>query len=145
MILAKQSTAKTFLVGPILDADGVAITSALTATDVIKVTKNGTVGAADAQDTLTHDHTGHYKLATDGGDFDTLGEVEFSLNSGTSAMQPVKFLVVTAATYDALVTNAAGAADGLAVSGASKKVAATVATGDDVDAAYVKQAYETVP
>ena len=128
MNLAKQSTAMTFLIGPILDADGVAKTDEVIGS--IKVTKNGTVAGADAQDTLTHDHTGHYKLVSDGGDFDTLGEVEFSLNSGTNAMAPVKFQVVPGATYDAIVANAAGGADGLAVSGASKKVAATVALSD---------------
>ena len=101
-MFAKQSTARTFLVGPILDADGVAKTDE--AVGSIKVTKNGTVGTADAQSTLTHDHTGHYKyVATDGDDFDTLGEVSFSLNSGTNAMSPVTFQVVPANVYDSLV------------------------------------------
>jgi len=102
-MFAKQSTARTFLVGPILDADGVAKTDE--AVGSIKVTKNGTVGAADAQSTLTHDHTGHYLyVATDGDDFDTLGEVSFSLNSGTNAMSPVTFQVVPANVYDSLVS-----------------------------------------
>lgn len=136
MNLAKQNTAKTFLLGPILDSTGAAKTDEVVAS--IKVTKNGTVGEVDAQDTLTHNHTGHYVFVSDGDDFDTLGEVEFSLNSGTNAMAPVKFQVVPGATYDAIVANAAGAADGLAVSGASKKVAATVAAGDGTDAAAVK-------
>jgi len=133
---AKLAAAKTFLLGPILDSTGAAKTDEVVAS--IKVTKNGAVGAVDAQDTLTHNHTGHYVFVSDGGDFDTLGEVEFSLNSTTNAMAPVKFQVVPVATYDALITNAAGGADGLAVSGASKKVAATVAAGDGVDAAAIK-------
>ena len=100
---AKQSTAKTFLVGPILDADGAAKTDEVVAN--IKVTKNGTVGAADASSTLTHDHAGMYKFAAvDGDDFDTLGESEFSLNSGTNAMASVKFQVVDANNYDSLVS-----------------------------------------
>jgi len=117
MSYAKQSAAKTFLVGPILDSNGAAKTDEVIGS--IKVTKNGTVAGADAQDTLPHDHTGHYKLVSDGGDFDTLGEVEFSLNSGTNAMAPVKFQVLPATTYDAIVTNAAGGANGMLLSGAS--------------------------
>lgn len=101
-VFAKQSTAKTFLVGPILDSDGAAKTDEVVAS--IKVTKNGTVGAADGDSTLTHDHTGHYKYYTDGGDVDTLGEVEFSLNSGTNAMAPVRFNVLPANAYDSLVS-----------------------------------------
>ena len=107
MNLAKQSTAKSFLLGPILDADGVAKTDEVVGS--IKVTKNGSVGAADAQSTLTHDHTGHYVYASvDGGDFDTLGEVTFSLNSGTNAMAPRTFQVIDGDSYDALI-----ASDGL--------------------------------
>ena len=98
MNLAKYNTAKTFLVGPILDADGVAKTDEVVAS--IKVTKNGSVGAAHGSSTLTHNHTGHYLYAANAGDIDTYGEVEFSLNSTTNAMAPVKFQVVTANTYD---------------------------------------------
>lgn len=101
MNLAKQSTAKTFLLGPILDADGVAKTDEVVAS--IKVTKNGTVGAPNGSSTLTHDHAGTYKYVANAGDIDTLGEVEFTLNSGTNAMAPVKFQVVPANVYDSLV------------------------------------------
>jgi len=101
MNLAKQSTAKTFLVGPILDSDGAAKTDEVVAS--IKVTKNGSVGAPNGSSTLTHNHTGHYLYAANAGDLDTLGEVTFSLNSGTNAMAPVVFQVVSAAIYDSLV------------------------------------------
>ena len=117
MNLAALAAAKTFLLGPILDSAGAAKTDEVVAS--IKVTKNGTVGAVDAQDTLTHNHTGHYVFVSDGGDFDTAGEVEFTLNSGTNAMAPVKFQVLPATTYDAIVTNAAGGANGMLLSGAS--------------------------
>ena len=99
---AKQSTAKTFIVGPILDADGVAKTDEVVAS--IKVTKNGTVGAPNGASTLTHDHTGNYKYLANAGDVDTLGEVVFSLNSGTNAMAPVRFQVLPANVYDSLVS-----------------------------------------
>ena len=98
---ALQSTARTFLVGPILDADGVAKTDEVVAS--IKVTKNGADDTRDPQSTLTHSHTGHYTYVADVDDFDELGEVVFSLNSGTNAMAPVKFQVVTANVYNSLV------------------------------------------
>lgn len=125
MTFAKLATAKTFQVGPILDSTGAAKTDEVIAS--FKVTKNGTVGAVDAQDTLTHSHTGHYVYVSDGGDFDTLGEVEFSLNNGTNAMAPVKFQVLSATTYDLLITNAAGAAGGMLINGAANAGTTTLA------------------
>ena len=101
MNLAKIDTAKTFLVGPILDADGVAKTNEVVGS--IKVTKNGTVGAPNGSSTLTHDHTGKYLYVANAADISALGEVEFSLNSGTNAMSIVKFQVVPANIYDSLV------------------------------------------
>jgi hypothetical protein len=102
MNYAKQSTAKSFLVGPILDANGVAKTDEVVGS--IKVTKNGSVGAPNGASTLTHNHTGHYVYAANAGDLDTLGEAAFSLNSGTNAMAPVRFVVLPANVYDALVS-----------------------------------------
>jgi hypothetical protein len=146
MMYAKKDAARTFLLGPILDALGAAKTDEVVAS--IKVTKNGTVGAVDAQDTLNHNHTGHYVFVSDGGDFDTLGEVEFSLNSGTNAMAPVKFQVLPATTYDALVTNAAGGANGMLLSGATNVPADSAGTTElltrvgDTDLADIKSAFE---
>jgi len=103
-MFADQSAALKFLVGPILDSDGVAVTAAKTATDVLEVVKNGVSGAPDAQDTMAHSATGHYIVDTDGGDFDTLGEVTFLLNDGTNAMTPKTFQVVPGNVYDSLVS-----------------------------------------
>lgn len=129
MNLAKQSTAKTFIVGPILDSAGAAKTDEVVGS--IKVTKNGTVGAANGSTTLTHDHTGHYKLACATGDFDTLGEVEFTLNSGTNAMAPVKFQVVPANVYDSLVAGS----DNLEVD--TVKLSGTTQTARDIGASVL--------
>ncbi len=105
MTAIRQSTSRTIIVGPILDADGVAKTNEVVAS--IKVTKNGTVGAANGATTLTHDHTGKYKLAMNAGDSDTVGMLEISLNSGTNIM-PVKTLtVLEEAAYDAVYAPAA--------------------------------------
>jgi hypothetical protein len=141
MNLAKQSAAKTFLIGPILDVSGLPKTDEVVAN--IKVTKNGTVGSPNGSSTLTHNHAGKYLYAANAADFDTLGEAAFSLNDGNNDMMPLAFQVVSAATYDAIVTNAAGGVDGLAVSGASKKVAATVAAGDAADIPKLKIASTT--
>ncbi len=99
MNLAKIDTAKSFLVGPILDADGVAVTAGLTRAN-INVSKNGSVAASNASSTLTHNHTGHWIFAANAADISALGEVEFSLNATTNAMVPVSFQVVTANWYD---------------------------------------------
>ena len=44
MIIARQSTAKTFMVGPVLDADGVAVTDCVIGD--FKLSKNGAAPAA---------------------------------------------------------------------------------------------------
>jgi hypothetical protein len=44
MIIARQSTARTFMVGPVLDADGVAVTNGVIAD--FKISKLGAAPAA---------------------------------------------------------------------------------------------------
>lgn len=100
-MITEQSAVRTIMVGPILDADGVAKTDEVVAS--IKIAKNGTVGALDGSATLTHDHTGNYKLALTANDLDTLGIVEFSLDSGTNSMGIVRLEVVPSNIFDALI------------------------------------------
>lgn len=102
MTMLKQSTVRTILVGPVLDADGAAKTDEVVAN--IRVTKNGTVGSADGSATLTHDHAGKYKLALTANDVDTLGVLEISLTSGTNDMPVRGFNVVPANVFDSLVS-----------------------------------------
>ena len=99
MSIIRQSTARTVLVGPVLDSSGAAKTDEVVGS--IKVTKNGTVGAANGSTTLTHDHAGKYKLAMATGDTDTVGVLEISLNSGTNDMPVARFNVVEEAVFDA--------------------------------------------
>jgi hypothetical protein len=104
-MIIRQSTARTILVGPVLDSTGAAKTDEVVGN--IKVTKNGTVGAADGSATLTHDHAGKYKLALTANDCDTVGVLEISLNSGTNDM-PVKACnVIETAIWDALFADGA--------------------------------------
>jgi len=100
MSVIRQSTARTILIGPILDSTGAAKTDEVVGS--IKITKNGTVGAANGSATLTHDHTGKYKLALTATDCDTVGILEISLNSGTNDMPVTRLCVVEEAVYDAL-------------------------------------------
>lgn len=101
MVIARQSTARTVIVGPVLDADGVAVTDAVVGD--FQISKNGGAPAAlNGSATLTHRATGHYSLALTATDLDTVGQAELVLNDGANAC-PVKVLsVVEEAIYDAL-------------------------------------------
>lgn len=96
----RQSTARTVIVGPILDADGVAKTDEVV--DSILASKNGADPAAlNGSATLTHKAAGYYRLALTTSDTDTLGCLELILSSGTNTM-PVKALnVMTQPEWDA--------------------------------------------
>jgi len=105
-MITRQSTARTILVGPVLDSTGAAKTDEVVGS--IKITKNGPVAAADGSATLTHDHAGKYRLALTANDCDTVGVLEISLDSGTNDM-PVKGLnVVETVIWDALFAERSG-------------------------------------
>lgn len=99
MSIIRQSTARTILVGPVLDSAGAAKTDEVVGN--IKVAKNGTVAGANGSATLTHDHAGKYKLALTTSDTDTVGVLEISLNSGTNDMPVARLNVVEEAVFDA--------------------------------------------
>lgn len=102
MQVLKQSTITTILVGPVLDASGVAVTSA--AIGDFNITKNGT-SAAMSGNTINHSHNGHYTIALTAANTDTLGRLTVSVNNAAMAMAPFRFTVLAAAAFDALVTN----------------------------------------
>lgn len=97
--ILRQSTARTILVGPVLDSAGEAKADEVVGS--IKITKNGTVGAANGSATLTHNHAGKYLLALTISDTDTVGVLEISLNSGANDMPVARFNVVEEAVWDA--------------------------------------------
>ena len=105
----KQSTVFTDRIGPVLDASGVEY-NGLVIGDLSR-TKNGTTTVM-ATSTLTYDANGYYSLTTIAGDSDTLGRLVITCNKSTYQMPPRCYMVLTAATYDALVTNAWNAANG---------------------------------
>jgi hypothetical protein len=97
----RQSTARTVIVGPILDADGVAVTDA--SVGDLKIAKNGASPAAlNGSATLTHRNTGHYSLALTTSDTDTVGQAEIVIDDSTNAMPPKELTIIEEAIYDAL-------------------------------------------
>jgi hypothetical protein len=100
MIIARQSTARTVTVGPVLDADGVAVTDGVVAD--FKISKNGGAPAAlNGSATLTHRNTGHYSLALTASDHDTAGPAQVVIDDTVNACAPLNLFVMTAAAFDA--------------------------------------------
>jgi hypothetical protein len=101
MIIARQSTARTVTVGPVLDADGVAVTGGVVAD--FKISKNGGAPAAlNGSATLTHRHTGFYSLALTASDLDTVGQAEVTIDDTVNACPMKELSVIEEAVYDAL-------------------------------------------
>lgn len=103
MQVLKQSTTATILVGPVLDPDGAAYTSAVIGD--FNATKNGSTAALAAAATATHSHNGMYLIALTTGNTDTLGRLDISLNKATYGMTNHRYEVLSANQFDALVTN----------------------------------------
>lgn len=108
MIIARQSTARTVTVGPVLDAGGVAVTNGVVGD--FKIAKNGGAPAAlNGSATLTHRNTGHYSLALTSSDLDTVGQAEIVIDDTVNACPMKEITVVEEAVYDALfAASAAG-------------------------------------
>ncbi len=118
MEVLKQSTAASLIVGPILDSTGVEYASAVIGD--ISLSKNGaTLTALASAATLTYIANGLYTLALTTGNTDTLGRAEIFCTKSTYQMPPVRLSVLAAATFDALITNASGAAGGLLIAGSN--------------------------
>jgi hypothetical protein len=103
MQFLKQSTAASVIVGPVLDADGNAYTSAVIGD--FNLTKNGTTAALAAAATATHSHNGQYIIALTTGNTNTLGQLAISMNRATYGMTIFRYEVLAANQFDALVTN----------------------------------------
>jgi hypothetical protein len=103
MQFLKQSTAATVEVGPVLDADGNAYTSAVIGD--FNITKNGATAALAAAATATHSHNGTYLVALTTGNTDTLGRLSISMNKATYGMTIFRYEVLAANQFDAIVTN----------------------------------------
>ena len=99
---AKQSTAATLIVGPVLDSTGAEYTSAVIGD--LSISKNGsTLTALAAAATLTHIANGQYTLVMTTGNLDTLGRAQITCNKSTYQMPTVGLVVVPAMVFDSLV------------------------------------------
>ena len=99
---AKQSTAATLIVGPILDSTGAEFTTAVIGD--LSISKNGgTLTAMASAATLTHIANGQYTLVTTTGNLDTLGRAQITCNKSTYQMPTVNLMVVPANVYDSMV------------------------------------------
>ena len=99
---AKQSTAATLIVGPILDSTGAEFTTAVIGD--LSISKNGgTLTAMASAATLTHIANGQYTLVTTTGNLDTLGMAQITCNKSTYQMPTVNLMVVPANVFDSMV------------------------------------------
>lgn len=100
MIPARQSTAFELSVGPVLDADGVAVTDCVVGDFKLKKT-TGAFAALNASATLTHVSAGTYDLVLTTSDTDTVGLLTVAIDDTTNACAPVRMQVIEEAIYDA--------------------------------------------
>ena len=122
----KQSTSAVVLVGPVLDASGVAVTTAVIGD--FTLTKNGT-SAAMSGNTISHAHNGHYAITLTAANTDTIGRLTISVNNTAQAMPVFRWDICQPTVYDALFTNAVNTSGGLpAATGAITALAGAVST-----------------
>ena len=116
MKLLKQSTASTVLVGPVLDANGAAVTTAVVGD--FKLAKNGTTATLSGA-TVTHDANGYYTIALTTGNTDTVGRLVIYSGNTAQSMATHHWTVLLASVFDAIVTNATNTTGGLATATAA--------------------------
>jgi hypothetical protein len=100
-MLLKISTATTVTIGPVLDADGAAVTTAVVTN--FSIVKNGS-SAALTTETLTHLANGYYTLALTSGNTNTLGNLEVFVNNTAMSMTVFRYNVIAAQVYDSIVS-----------------------------------------
>jgi len=110
MKLLKQSTAATVIVGPVLDANGAAVTTAVVGD--FRIAKNGTTATLSGA-TVTHDANGYYTIALTTSNTDTVGRLEIYSGNTAQATAVHNWLVLLASVFDAIQTNATNSTGGL--------------------------------
>lgn len=130
MLIVRQSTTRIVTVGPVLDADGAAVTTAVVG-DFKGSVNGGNPAALNGSATLTHRHTGHYSLSLTATDLATVGSFEVTLDKTTDACPPKELTVIEEVIYDALFaasSNAFAGAAGSTTLGAGAITATVIAT-----------------
>ena len=112
MMWAKQSTAATVIIGPVLDSTGAEYASAVIGD--LSISKNGgTLTALASAATLTLIANGQYTLVLTTSNLDTLGRAQITCNKSTYQMPSIELMVLPSTVFDALVTTAVNATGGL--------------------------------
>lgn len=106
MIPARQSTAKTIIVGQVLDSTGAIVTDSVVANFEGSV-NGGDPAALNGSATLTHRGQGFYSLALTATDLGTVGTFQVTINDGSDACPKETLVVMEEAVYDALFAAAA--------------------------------------
>ncbi len=100
-MIARQSTALELAIGPVLDADGVAVTDCVVADFKVKKT-TGNFAALNGSATLTHVSAGMYDLVLTTSDTDTIGFATIAIDDTVNGCAPVRLQVIEETVYDAL-------------------------------------------
>ena len=131
---AKQSTAATVIIGPVLDSTGAEYASAVIGD--LSISKNGgTLTALASAATLTLIANGQYTLVLTTGNVDTLGRAQITCNKSTYQMPSIELMVLPSTVFDALVTNAVNATGGLVgATAAITTMAGVIATSTNITA-----------
>ena len=134
MMWAKQSTAATVIIGPVLDSTGAEYASAVIGD--LSISKNGgTLTALASAATLTLIANGQYTLVMTTGNVDTLGRAQITCNKSTYQMPSIELMVLPSTVFDALVTNAVNATGGLVgATAAITTMAGVIATSTNITA-----------
>ena len=98
-VIARQSTAFETAIGPVLDADGVAVTDCVVGDFKIKKT-SGNFAALNGSATLTHVSAGFYDLVLTTSDLDTVGVNVIAIDDTTNGCGPLYIQVVEEAVFD---------------------------------------------
>lgn len=107
MIPVRKDTAFAIIVGPVLDASGVAVTDGVIGD--FKISRPGTsAGAFNGSATAAHLHTGNYLITGTAADIPTVGPVKITVDDTVNAMAAVDLFVYPQTTYDALYAGTAG-------------------------------------
>jgi len=110
MKILKQSTTATVTIGPVLDANGAAVTTAVVGD--FRISKNGTPATLSGA-TVTHDANGYYTIALTTSNTDTVGRLEIYSGNTAQATAVHNWLVLLASVFDAIQTNATNSTGGL--------------------------------
>lgn len=99
MIPVRQSTAFELSIGPVLDADGVAVTDCVVGDFKIKKT-TGNFAALNGSATLAHVSAGTYDLVLTTSDVDTVGLATIAIDDTVNACASLYLQVIEEAVYD---------------------------------------------